>query len=78
MKNTSLKMNTKTGQVYIGNMSLHQDSKGYYTISTTVFMKKKIQIRNDIKDIQLIEKINAFCSRFLCVEIRFPCHRFGK
>jgi len=62
MGNTNLKMNTSTGQVYIGNMCLHQDDKGYYTISTTVFMKKKIQIRNDIKDIQLIEKINRFCN----------------
>mgnify|MGYP000175595301 FL=1 len=62
MENTSLKMNTKTGQVYIGNMCLHQDSKGYYTISTTVFMKKKIQFRNDIKDPTLIEKIENFCN----------------
>jgi len=61
MENTSLKMNTKTGQVYIGNKCLHQDAKGYYTISTCVFMKKKMQIRNDIKDVQLIEKIDAFC-----------------
>jgi len=62
MQNTTLKMNTKTGQVYIGNMCLHQDEKGYYTISTTVFMKKKIQIRNDIKDPVLIDKINSFCA----------------
>ena len=53
-------MNTQTGQVYIGNKCLHQDSKGYYTISTSIFMKKKIQYRNDITDTILIEKINKF------------------
>ena len=62
MENTSLKMNTKTGQVYIGNKCLHQDKNGYYTISTSVFMKKKIQFRNDIKDPTLIEKIENFCN----------------
>ena len=60
MANTSIKMNTQTGQVYIGNKCLHQDSKGYYTISTSIFMKKKIQYRNDITDTILIEKINKF------------------
>jgi len=60
--NTELKMNTKTGQVYIGNKCLHQDAKGYYTISTSIFMKKKIQSRNDITDPILIEKINKFCN----------------
>lgn len=60
--NTELKMNTKTGQVYIGNKCLHQDTKGYYTISTSIFMKKKIQSRNDITDPILIEKINKFCN----------------
>ena len=62
MANTSIKMNTQTGQVYIGNKCLHQDSKGYYTISTSIFMKKKIQYRNDITDPILIEKINKFCN----------------
>ena len=62
MGSTSLKMNTQTGQVYIGNKCLHQDSKGYYTISTNVFMKKKIQCRDDIKDPTLIEKIENFCN----------------
>lgn len=57
-----LKMNTQTGQVYIDNKCLHQDSKGYYTISTSVFMKKKIQCRNDIKDLQTIERIEKFCN----------------
>jgi hypothetical protein len=60
--NTELKMNTKTGQVYIRNKCLHQDTKGYYTISTSIFMKKKIQSRNDITDPILIEKINKFCN----------------
>ena len=59
---TQLKMNTQTGQVYIGNKCLHQDNKGYYTISSSVFMKKKIQFRNDITDPILIEKINKFCN----------------
>lgn len=58
----NLKMNTSTGQVYIDNKCLHQDSKGYYTISTTTFMKKKMQIRNDITDAGIIEKINKFCN----------------
>lgn len=63
MSNTiELKMNTQTGQVYIGNKCLHQDTKGYYTISSSVFMKKKIQFRNDITDPILIEKINKFCN----------------
>ena len=62
MNNTELKMNTQTGQVYIGNKCLHQDTKGYYTISSSVFMKKKIQFRNDITDPILIEKINKFCN----------------
>lgn len=58
----NLKMNTKTGQVYIDNKCLHQDNKGYYTISTTTFMRKKIQVRKDILDAQTIEQINKFCN----------------
>jgi hypothetical protein len=58
----NLKMNTSTGQVYINNKCLHQDSKGYYTIGSTTFMKKKIQIREDISDQETIEKINKFCN----------------
>lgn len=56
----NLKMNTNTGQVYINNKCLHQDEKGYYTISSCKFMNKKIQQRDNITDPQLIESINKF------------------
>lgn len=61
----SIKMNTGTGQVYYGNKCLHEDQKGYYTISTTVFgsLKRKIQTRNDISDTMEIERLNNFCNK---------------
>ena len=55
-----LKMSTSSGQVYIDNKCLHQDKNGYYTISTSKFCGKKIQIRNNIVDASIIEKINKF------------------
>ena len=60
----NLKMNTSTGQVYIDNKCLHQDEKGYYTISTTTFgsNKRKIQFRDDIKDAETIKQIEKFCN----------------
>jgi uncharacterized membrane protein YcgQ (UPF0703/DUF1980 family) len=59
----NLKMNTSTGQVYINNKCLHQDEKGYYTISSYKnLMKVKIQQRDSITDPQLIERINKFCN----------------
>ena len=60
-KEIKLKSNTSTGQVYIGNKCLHEDDKGYYTISTSVFMKKKIQFKQYINDAEEIESINKFC-----------------
>jgi len=60
MTEVNLKMNTANGQVYINNSCLHQDEKGYYTISTTKFLNKKIQIRKSITDNITIEKINKF------------------
>jgi hypothetical protein len=59
----SLKMNTENGQVYIDNKCLHQDQKGYYTISTTKVGKMKIQNRNDIIDLDTIEQINNFLAK---------------
>jgi hypothetical protein len=56
----NLKMNTSSGQVYINNKCLHQDGKGYYTISTTKFAGRKIQIRKDITDPIIIEQIEKF------------------
>ena len=58
----NLKMNTTTGRVYINNKCLHQDGKGYYTIGTTTFCKRKIQFREDIKDVETIKQIEKFCN----------------
>ena len=53
-----IKHNTQNGQIYYGNKCLNKDTKGYYTISTSKFGKQKIQFRNDISDINEVERIN--------------------
>ena len=56
-----IKMSTQSGQVYINNKCLHQDTKGYYTISSFKFAGKKIKQRDDITNPQIIEQLNRFC-----------------
>ena len=56
----NIKMNTKSGQVYINNKCLHEDEKGYYTITSFKFMNKKIQQREAITDLETIKRVKQF------------------
>jgi len=56
----NLKMNTQTGQIYLGNKCLHKDDKGYYTISIDKIQGMKMQTRHSITDVNQIKAINEF------------------
>ena len=53
----NIKLYTKTGQIYIDNRCLHQDEKGFYTISTEKSIGCKIQTKNYITDLDIIDRI---------------------
>lgn len=55
-----IKQNLKTGQIYVNNKCLHKDENGYYTISSTGSGKYKLQNREDIKDFDIVQKIENF------------------